>query len=386
MDSANWRGELGGYEQHPLSAIFPPMLADAFSELRSDISRYGLRQAIVLFQGKVLDGWNRCRCCIETGTPLRTEEFQGDEDEALAFVLSANLARRHLSTSDRALIAAKLATRRPGAPRQIDQMSHLRIAEAAEKLAVSPNSVKRARKLLGNPELLAKVSAHKLTVSKAERLLPARQPRVVAADGYTIEAWRALPEDERAALLGLRDRKARLNRQSATEDGNAIDWARWSFSPVTGCRHGCTYCYISGFVPMEPVFHSSRLAAPLNTAPPATHDPRDRSIFVCSLADLFGRWVPADWIEAILDVARACPGWTFIFCTKFPQRYLEFDFPPNVMLGTTIDLQARVANAESAFAQLRERNPKAVLWAGCEPLLEPLQFSKLHLFDRIVLG
>jgi protein gp37 len=265
-------------------------------------------------------------------------------------------------------------------------MSHLRIAEAAEKLAVSPNSVKRARKLLGNPELLAKVSAHKLTVSKAERLLPARQPRVVAADGYTIEAWRALPEDERAALLGLRDRKARLNRQSATEDGNAIDWARWSFSPVTGCRHGCTYCYISGFVPMEPVFHSSRLAAPLNTAPPATHDPRDRSIFVCSLADLFGRWVPADWIEAILDVARACPGWTFIFCTKFPQRYLEFDFPPNVMLGTTIDLQARVANAESAFAQLRERNPKAVLWAGCEPLLEPLQFSKLHLFDRIVLG
>ncbi len=52
-------------------------------------------------QGKVLDGWHRCRACSETGTEIRTEEFTGDEREALAFVLSVNLARRHLTTSDR---------------------------------------------------------------------------------------------------------------------------------------------------------------------------------------------------------------------------------------------------------------------------------------------
>ena len=73
--------------------------------LRSDISKHGLRVPIVLYKGQVLEGWHRCRACCETGTEIRTEEFTGDERAALAFGLSMNLARRHLTTSDRALIA-----------------------------------------------------------------------------------------------------------------------------------------------------------------------------------------------------------------------------------------------------------------------------------------
>ena len=79
---------------------------------------------------------------------------------------------------------------------------------------------------------------------------------------------------------------------------------------------------------------------------------------------MFGRWVPSEWIQAIIDVFRACPEWIFIICTKFPQRLLEFEFPQNVWIGTTIDKQDRVASAEDAFAQLRERDPKRVLWGG----------------------
>ncbi len=359
-----------------------------FAQLRSDISKHGLRVPIVLHNGQVLEGWHRCRACCETGTEIRTEEFTGDERAALAFVLSINLARRHLTTSDRALIAARLATLRWG-ERKRDQMVSLRIGEAAEHLKVSSNSVKRARKVLdrGGPELIARVVAHELSVSRAERLLPppARPPRVVA-EGYTVEQWRALPEEERAALLGLRNRKARLNRQNPTEDGNAIDWARWSYSPITGCKHNCPYCYILDFVSIVPLFHPDRLAAPLNQSPQTTNDPRDRSIFVGAMADLFGRWVPAEWIEAILEIARLCPEWIFMFCTKFPQRYLEFDFPANCWLGTTIDKQDRVDSAEDAFAQLRERDPKRVLWGGLEPMLEPIKFNRLDLFNRIVIG
>jgi protein gp37 len=386
MDSANWGGELAGFEQHPLSALFPAMPAQEFAQLRADIAKHGLRQPVTIYDRKVIDGWHRCRACSETGTQITTVEFTGDEREALAYVLSANLARWHLSTSDRALIAARLAPLKQG-ERKRSHLTPLKIGEAANALAVSPGSVTRARKLLerGNPELIARVQSHELSVSKAERLLPRPAPRVVA-EGYTVEAWRALPEDERTALLSMRNRKARLNAQNPTEDGNAIDWARFSYSPITGCRHNCPYCYIGDFVSIVPMFHPNRLAAPLNQSPPVSNDIRDRSIFVGSLADLFGRWVPSEWIQVIIDIFRACPEWIFIICTKFPQRLLEFDFPPNVWIGTTIDKQDRVASAEDAFAQLREHDPKRVLWAGLEPMFEAIRFTRLHVFNRLVLG
>jgi protein gp37 len=388
MNSVTWP-ESGGYRQHPLSALFPAMSAQEYAELRADIAKHGLRQALTLYAGQVLDGWHRARACSETGVEVTTVEFTGDESAALAFVLSANLARRHLTTSDRSLIAARLANRKRGAP-QKDQMSHLRIGDAADHLKVSPNSVKRAKKLLerGTPELIARVAARELTISKAALLLPPAQPRVAVTEGYTVEQWRALPEEERAALLVLRNRKARLNRQNAGEDDNAIDWANCSWSPITGCKHCCPYCYISDFVSIVPIFHPDRLAAPLNMAPPVSNDIRDRCIFVGALADLFGRWVPSEWIQAIIDVFRLCAGsgWIFIVCTKFPARLLEFDWPENVWLGTTVDLQDRVAAAEDAFEKLRERYPNATLWLGIEPMLEPLKFTRLHLFDRIVVG
>ena len=134
------------------------------------------------------------------------------------------------------------------------------------------------------------------------------------------------------------------------------------------------------------MFHPDRLSAPINMAPPVTNDIRDRCIFAGCLADMFGRWVPSEWIEAIIDVFRACPAWIFIICTKFPQRLLEFPFPQNVWIGTTIDKQERVASAEDAFAQLRERHPKRVLFAAIEPMLEPIKFNRLELVNRLVLG
>ena len=99
-----------GLRQHPLSALFPSMPAGEFAQLRADIAAHGLRVPITLFDGQVLEGWHRYRACCETGTDIRSERFRGDERAARAFVLSMNLARRHLTTSDRSLIAAKLAT------------------------------------------------------------------------------------------------------------------------------------------------------------------------------------------------------------------------------------------------------------------------------------
>lgn len=103
-----------------------------------------------------------------------------------------------------------------------------------------------------------------------------------------------------------------------------IDWATMSWNPVTGCRHGCPYCYarrtatrfnagledpapLAGGLHVlpekikatpypygfEPTLHRYRLGQPQNTKEPQT-------VFVCSMADLFGRWVPTSWIVEVL--------------------------------------------------------------------------------------
>jgi protein gp37 len=138
-------------------------------------------------------------------------------------------------------------------------------------------------------------------------------------------------------------------------------------------------------------FVLSRLTAPRNTPFPEAKiaqeaDPARKralkSVFVCSMADLFGRWVPAEWVEAVLREVREAPQWNFLFLTKFPIRMAEFDFPDNAWVGTTVDCQARVANAEKAFRKVKA----GVKWLSCEPLIEPLKFKDLAAFHWVVLG
>ena len=174
-----------------------------------------------------------------------------------------------------------------------------------------------------------------------------------------------------------------------------VDWAKWTWNPVTGCLHSCGYCYArdiaegrTGNAPFKtgfvPTFYPERLAAPQNTKVPANAatDIGERNVFVCSMADLFGKWVQQAWIDAVMDAVRNAPQWNFLFLTKFPQRLESIDWPANAWVGTTVDEQYRVAIAEKAF-----RNVNApVKWLSCEPLRERLTFSSLDMFDWVVVG
>jgi protein gp37 len=135
------------------------------------------------------------------------------------------------------------------------------------------------------------------------------------------------------------------------------------------------------------LFHPERLSAPSNTKVPtdAVEDPRRKRVFVGSMADLFGRWVPREWISQICDACIANLQWDYLMLTKFPSRYLEFldRLPPTAWLGTSVDEQKRVRIAEQAFAQIQG---KRVKYLSLEPFKADLKFTDLSMFDWIIIG
>ena len=137
--SQSWRDVL---PIHPAAELFPPMSESELRELGEDIKKNGLTSSIVLFEGKLLDGRNR----LDAIELLRIEySFLGGTDPAkwhglytlpkqraksgrrdsgvslfshfdgdpYAFVLSANIHRRHLTAELKRELIAKLITQTP---------------------------------------------------------------------------------------------------------------------------------------------------------------------------------------------------------------------------------------------------------------------------------
>lgn len=179
---------------HPIADIFPRMFTEDFAALRDDIAAYGVREPVWTWNKQLIDGRHRLLACEELGIKCPTREYQGTEAELVPFVLSLNLKRRHLDTSQRAMVAAALAKLPHGGDRRSDQAANLPLetqATAASLLNVGERSVRAAKTVIeeGVPELKEAVERGEVSVAAAEKVakLPKAEQRKAVKQGKVAE-------------------------------------------------------------------------------------------------------------------------------------------------------------------------------------------------------
>ena len=415
---------LGIYEVHPLADALPLIEGDEFDDLVEHIRENGLTNPVVLSADgtTLIDGRNRYRACDVLNIEPRYERVSPDltEEEIVAKYIVGAEKRRHLNPGQRAVFALEVEKYFADKAKEKEQQRKSSDAtsavlrksepvhaavEAAKAVGAATRTVEQAKAVQRDaPDLIDKVKAGAITLNEADR---ERQKRNAAKPKISDPA----PKPSRTMLTLFTNDGTPVEypqpQSAATFNettGDGISWAGWSWNPVTGCLHGCDYCYArdiatsnrfasaypAGFTPL---FHHERLEAPANTIIPRkildSGDPKlieeYKRVFVCSMADLYGRWVPDEWIEKVHASMLRSPHWQYILLTKFPSRYVGLELPDGAWVGTSVDEQKRVRIAQDAFGKLPQ-DKKIIKWLSLEPLREPLEFDDLSMFDWVVIG
>jgi ParB-like chromosome segregation protein Spo0J len=185
---------------HPLADIFPLMEGDEFDALVEDIKANWLREPITLFENQILDGRNRYRAVIKAALQykLKEENFRTySGSDPLGLVVSANLHRRHLTESQRALIAARIVTTKLG-DNQFNKAG-VTNKQAAAMLGVSQATVKMAKDVAQKaaPEINQLVQKGELRLGAAKQLLNVDKSQQVA-ELEKIKAEKQKEKDDKA--------------------------------------------------------------------------------------------------------------------------------------------------------------------------------------------
>ena len=221
-----------------------------------------------------------------------------------------------------------------------------------------------------------------------------------------------------------------------------IEWCDSTWNPVTGCLHGCEYCYArkiaNRFGTIDKIIESaaeegidlgsayfsnpdcfSELNEPVRDENgkikpypynfyPTLHRYRldipkkwskPRTIFVCSMADLFGDWVPDEWIEAVFEACAKAPQHRYLFLTKNPQRYValyaldKLPIRDNMWYGASVTTPEQAEETAKSFAKLPCSPIQANTFLSVEPMLFDLSkhnawelFCRGYYADWIIVG
>lgn len=208
-------------------------------------------------------------------------------------------------------------------------------------------------------------------------------------------------------------------------DKTKIDWCDSTWNPVTGCLHGCEYCYARSIAERfggwtwviegeantlhdTVLKHNSsirELYKPLTiwrengktTKAPYPYDftptlhryrlneyqnEKGRNIFVCSMADLFGDWVPDSWIEEVFAACENALQHNYLFLTKNPKRYeklLDRYMPDNMWFGWS---QTEPMGDKIVFTT----HHSVHTFVSIEPLLKPFEEFHIRGVDWVIIG
>jgi hypothetical protein len=160
-------------EVHPAAELFPMMSDEEYAGLVDDIHQHGQREKIVMWQGQLLDGRNRLKACIDLDIEPEVSELPEDADP-VAFVCSLNVHRRHLTTGQRASIAARLCDMPHGGNRRSENFkAQICASKAAEMMNVSERTVDTARKVRekAKPDVVKKMAEGKMSVNAAAKTI-----------------------------------------------------------------------------------------------------------------------------------------------------------------------------------------------------------------------
>lgn len=396
---------------HPLNA---KVYRDSFSpDLLESIRERGVIDALTItWDGRIISGHRRwlAACeCERDAVPVTVSDLT-DELEIELAVLEANRQREKTNeqkareVAERHRIEAEKAKRRQGDAGTANLPTTSSPPGRGTKAEENGESWDKAGEAVGWSGDTASAAAE--AVETADELLAAGEKVAAEEIVETLKTKGAKPARKKARAAKPKEKpKAKTpSKSKATFNltNDKIEWARWTWNPVTGCKHGCKYCYAreiaesdsrafpEGFTPR---LIPERLAAPDRMAVP-TIDPATkqiiaadqktgwRTVFVCSMGDLFGKWVPDDWVLQVFDAVSNAPDWNFLFLTKNPERMAGLDWPKNAWAGTTVDEQSRVQRAEEAFANV----DATVRFLSCEPLSERLDFTQLERFHWVIVG
>lgn len=211
-----------------------------------------------------------------------------------------------------------------------------------------------------------------------------------------------------------------------------IDWADATWNPVTGCLHGCEYCYARKIAErframeiydpecqcqrhliahgmlkgtgkpleldypweqknkdgsitnaaypfgFEPTFHRYKLNEPQKWKKP-------RNIFVCSMADLFGDWVPDEWIAEVFRACEAAPQHRYLFLTKNPKRFKllresGIKLPKGCWIGTSVSKDKEAYDQYTGRTRYISDNwdTNAKWFVSVEPILERMSRNSIE--------
>lgn len=204
--------------------IFPAAKAEDYNRLRDDIcdNGYDSKQPIIIYEGQVLDGWNRWTACVELKINPPTRQFDGNESEAIGLVMRTN-KRRNLNSgqwatiaveADDIMVAMKAKRGRPEKAQIIEPLSrHHRSTnhKAAQLFNTNRTYVNQAAKIKkAAPDVFERVKAGKMTMQDAAK----------AVRAIPTEPWL---DDEKERKHKVESGKAVV--ANSNRDKNLIQWA-----------------------------------------------------------------------------------------------------------------------------------------------------------------